>query len=75
MAHIFTLTNAKGGCGKTTVVLNLAVCFAKAGYQTLAIDLDQQGNLSSGFGVSPRTAFGSTRFLRFSAISSIFDLN
>ena len=48
MAHIFTLTNAKGGCGKSTVALNLAVCFARAGYRTLAIDLDQQGNLSAG---------------------------
>src|SRR5213594_4296782 len=51
MAHIFTATNAKGGCGKTTVVLNLAVCFAKVGYRTLAIDLDQQGNLTAGLGV------------------------
>jgi chromosome partitioning protein len=51
MAHTFTLANAKGGCGKTTVALDLAVCFAKAGYRTLAIDLDQQGNLSAGLGV------------------------
>jgi hypothetical protein len=51
MSKVFTLTNAKGGCGKTTVALNLAICFAKAGYRTLAIDLDQQGNLSAGLGV------------------------
>ena len=51
MAQIFTFTNAKGGCGKTTVALNLAICFARAGYRTLAIDLDQQGNLSAGLGV------------------------
>jgi len=48
MAHVFALTNAKGGCGKTTVALNLAICFAKEGFRTLAIDLDQQGNLSAG---------------------------
>jgi chromosome partitioning protein len=51
MSKVFTLTNAKGGCGKTTVALNLAICFARAGYRTLAIDLDQQGNLSAGLGV------------------------
>ena len=51
MTHVYTITNAKGGCGKTTVALNLAVCFARAGYRTLAIDLDQQGNLSAGLGV------------------------
>jgi chromosome partitioning protein len=51
MTHVYAITNAKGGCGKTTVVLNLAVCFARAGYRILAIDLDQQGNLSAGLGV------------------------
>jgi len=34
-----------------TVALNLTICFAKAGYRTLAIDLDQQENLSAGLGV------------------------
>ncbi len=36
VVHVFTFTNAKGGCGKTTVALNLAICFARAGYRTLA---------------------------------------
>ena len=51
MAYVYTLANAKGGCGKSTVAFNLAVSFARKGYQTLAIDLDQQGNLSGAFGV------------------------
>ena len=51
MPHVFTLANAKGGCGKSTVALNLAICCARAGYRTLAIDLDQQGNLSAALGV------------------------
>ena len=51
MAHMFTLANAKGGCGKSTVAFNLAVCFARSGYRTLAVDLDQQGNLSAALGV------------------------
>lgn len=50
MAHAYTLANAKGGCGKSTVAFNLAVCFARSGYRTLAIDLDQQGNLSAALG-------------------------
>jgi chromosome partitioning protein len=51
MAYVHTLANAKGGCGKSTVAFNLAVCFARKGYRTLAIDLDQQGNLSGALGV------------------------
>jgi len=50
MSHVYTLANAKGGCGKSTVALNLAVCFARAGHSTLAVDLDQQGNLSAALG-------------------------
>lgn len=51
MAYVYTLANAKGGCGKSTVALNLSICFAKEGYKTLAIDLDQQGNLSAALGI------------------------
>lgn len=50
MSHVYTLANAKGACGKSTVAFNLAVCFARSG-RTLAIDLDQQGNLSAALGV------------------------
>jgi len=50
MAQVYTLANAKGGCGKSTVAFNLAVCFARSGYRTLAVDLDQQGNLSAALG-------------------------
>ena len=50
MANVYTLANAKGGCGKSTVALNLAVCFSRAGYRTLAVDLAQQGTLSAALG-------------------------
>ena len=52
MPHVYTLANAKGGCGKSTVALNLAVCFSRMGYRTLAVDLDQQGNLSAALGAN-----------------------
>ena len=51
MADITTFTNAKGGVGKTTITLNMALCSAADGKRTLAIDLDQQGNLSVALGI------------------------
>lgn len=47
---IISITNQKGGVGKTTTVLNLGACVASEGRQTCVIDLDPQSNLTSGLG-------------------------
>lgn len=41
------IANQKGGVGKTTIARELSACCALRGYQTLAIDADPQGNLTS----------------------------
>jgi len=59
LPRVISIANQKGGVGKTTTAVNLGAALAEIGYRVLVVDLDPQGNATTGLGISHRNVEGS----------------
>src|SRR5215471_129602 len=74
MAHVVAVANQKGGVGKTTTSINLAASLALADRRILLVDIDPQGNLTSGVGQKGKTPMGGTIYDALTTSTAIADL-
>ena len=70
MGKIISFANQKGGVGKTTSCVNIAASLGILGYKVLIIDLDPQGNTTSGVGISKKGLKGTTKELLSGELSA-----